>query len=135
MDDAEQLIPSYLRFVKGLVDSNDLPLNVSREILQKSKDVEAIRKGAVNKILGLLEDLEKNNSSKYQEFWNEFGKVLKEGVGEDANNKERIAKLLRFSSTNSNESVQDVSLLDYLDRMKDDQDKIYYITAENFNAA
>ncbi|HEX7811964.1 MAG TPA: molecular chaperone HtpG [Burkholderiales bacterium] len=135
MDDAEQLLPGYLRFVRGIVDSNDLPLNVSREILQESKDVETIRKGCINKVLGLLEDLAENSKDKYAAFWNEFGRVFKEGSGEDFANKERIAKLLRFASTNADTAEQNVSLADYVSRMKDGQDKIYYITAETFAAA
>ncbi len=135
MDDAEQLLPAYLRFVKGVVDSSDLPLNVSREILQESKDVEAIRKGCINRILGLIEDLSENQPEKYTIFWNEFGRVLKEGVGEDWSNKERIAKLLRFATTSSDTPDQTVSLADYVSRMKEAQDKIYYITAESYAAA
>jgi molecular chaperone HtpG len=135
MDDAEQLLPAYLRFVRGVVDSGDLPLNVSREILQESKDVETIRKGCVNKVLGLLEDLAENQKDKYAAFWKEFGRVLKEGVGEDWANKERIAKLLRFASTHADTDEQNVGLADYVARMKDGQEKIYYITADSFAAA
>jgi len=135
MDDAEQLLPAYLRFVRGVVDSNDLPLNVSREILQESKDVEAIRKGCVNKVLGLLEDLAGNQKDKYAKFWTEFGRVLKEGVGEDWNNRERIAKLLRFASTQADTAEQSVSLADYVTRMKPGQEAIYYVTADGFRAA
>lgn len=135
MDDAEQLLPAYLRFVKGVVDSSDLPLNVSREILQESKDVEAIRKGCINRILGLIEDLSENQPEKYTIFWNEFGRVLKEGVGEDWSNKDRIAKLLRFATTSSDTPDQTASLADYVSRMKEAQDKIYYITAESYAAA
>jgi molecular chaperone HtpG len=135
MDDAEQLLPAYLRFVRGVVDSADLPLNVSREILQESKDVETIRKGCVNKVLGLLEDLAQNRKDKYEAFWKEFGRVLKEGVGEDYANRERIAKLLRFSSTQDDSQEQKVALADYVSRMKEGQDKVYYITAETFAAA
>ena len=135
MDDAEQLLPNYLRFVRGVVDSSDLPLNVSREILQESKDVETIRKGCVNKVLGLLEDLAENQKEKYATFWKEFGRVLKEGVGEDYANKERIAKLLRFASTQADTDEQSVGLADYASRMKDGQEKIYYITADSFAAA
>ena len=135
MDDAEQLLPAYLRFVRGVVDSNDLPLNVSREILQESKDVEPIRKGCVNKVLGLLEDLAQTQSEKYATCWKEFGRVLKEGVGEDWSNKERIAKLLRFASTHADSEEQSVSLSDYVARMKDGQAKIYHITADSFAAA
>jgi molecular chaperone HtpG len=135
MDDAEQLLPNYLRFVRGVVDSSDLPLNVSREILQESKDVETIRKGCMNKVLGLLEDLAENQKEKYTTFWKEFGRVLKEGVGEDYANKERIAKLLRFASTHADTDEQSASLADYVSRMKDGQEKIYYITADSFAAA
>ena len=135
MDDAEQLMPLYLRFVRGVVDSADLPLNVSREILQESKDIEAIRKGCTSKVLGLLADLAENDKDKYATFWGEFGKVLKEGVGEDFANKEKIAKLLRFASTEANNAEETVSLADYLGRMKPEQEKIYYVTAETFNAA
>ncbi|MEI7967531.1 MAG: molecular chaperone HtpG [Betaproteobacteria bacterium] len=135
MDDAEQLMPPYLRFVRGVIDSSDLPLNVSREILQQSRDVEAIRNGSVKKVLGLLEDLAENEKEKYERFWSQFGRVLKEGVGEDFANRERIAKLLRFASTHADTDVQSVSLTDYVARMKEGQDKIYYITADSFAAA
>src|SRR5207245_6663189 len=135
MDDAEKLMPGYLRFVRGVIDANDLPLNVSREILQQSKDIEAIRSGCVKKVLGLLEDLAENQAEKYASFWKEFGQVLKEGVGEDFTNKDRLAKLLRFASTQSDSAEQNVSLADYLGRMKEGQDKIYYITCDSFAAA
>ncbi|MEW5887837.1 MAG: molecular chaperone HtpG [Pseudomonadota bacterium] len=135
MDDAEQLMPAYLRFVRGVIDSNDLPLNVSREILQESKDIEAIRAGCTKKVLGLLEDLAGNAKDKYATFWKEFGRVLKEGVGEDYANKERIAKLLRFASTHADTEEESVSLADYVSRMKEGQEKIYYVTAETFAAA
>ena len=135
MEDAEQLLPGYLRFVKGVVDSADLPLNVSREILQESRDVEAIRKGCVNRVLGMIEDMAENKHDKFAVFWTEFGSVLKEGVGEDWSNKERIAKLLRFSSTADSGDKQVVALNDYVGRMKEGQDKIYYITAETHAAA
>lgn len=135
MDDAEQLMPSYLRFVRGVIDSNDLPLNVSREILQHSKVIEAIRAGATKKVLGLLEDLATNDKEKYASFWKEFGSVLKEGVSEDNSNRETIARLLRFSTTQTGSEVQDVSFEDYVSRMKEGQDKIYYITADTFAAA
>jgi len=135
MDDAEQLLPAYLRFVRGVVDSNDLPLNISREILQESRDIEAIRAGCTKRVLGLLEDLAENQKDKYAGFWKEFGRVLKEGVGEDVANRERIAKLLRFSSTHADSEEQSVSLADYIARMKEGQDKIYYVTAETFLAA
>ena len=135
MDDAEQLLPAYLRFVRGVVDSNDLPLNVSREILQESKDIEAIRGGCARKVLGLLEELASNDKEKYATFWGAFGPVLKEGVGEDFANKDRIAGLLRFASTCADTADETVSLTDYLGRIKEGQDKIYYVTAETFNAA
>ncbi len=135
MDDAEKLLPRYLRFVRGVIDSNDLPLNISREILQSNKVIDSIRSGSVKKILGLLENLAKNESVKYQEFWSVFGKVLKEGPGEDFANKEQIAKLLRFSSTHNKDDAQTVSLEDYIARMKPEQEKIYYITADNYAAA
>ncbi len=135
MDDAEQLLPSYLRFVRGIVDSNNLPLNVSREILQESKDIKAIREGCTKKVLGLLEDMASNDAEKFAKFWGEFGQVIKEGVGLDFGNKERIAGLLRFASTHSDTADETVSLADYIGRMKEGQDKIYYITAETFNAA
>ena len=135
MDDAEQLMPGYLRFVRGVIDSNDLPLNVSREILQESKIVETIKAGSVKRVLGLLEDLAENDKDKYTKVWKEFGRVLKEGPGEDFANRERIAKLLRFSSTHTDSDEQTVSLADYVSRMKEGQDKIYYITADSFAAA
>jgi molecular chaperone HtpG len=135
MDDAEQLLPAYLRFVRGVVDSNDLPLNISREILQESRDIEAIRAGCTKRVLSLLEDLAENQKEKYATFWKEFGRVLKEGVGEDFANRERIAKLLRFSSTHTDSEEQTVSLADYVARIKEGQDKIYYATAETFLAA
>lgn len=135
MEDTEKLMPHYLRFVRGVIDSNDLPLNVSREILQESKDIDAIRNGCVKKVLGLLEDLAANQPEKYAEFWQEFGQVLKEGVGEDMANKERIAKLLRFVSTASEGAEPTVTLSDYVARMKEGQDKIYYITADTLAAA
>jgi molecular chaperone HtpG len=135
MDDAEQLMPLYLRFVRGVVDSADLPLNVSREILQESKDIEAIRKGCASKVLALLDDMAKNDAEKYAAFWGEFGQVLKEGVGEDFANKDKIAGLLRFATTQADTAEQTVSLTDYIGRMKEGQEKIYYVTAETFNAA
>jgi len=139
MDDAEKLMPTYLRFVRGVVDSNDLPLNVSREILQESKDIDAIRQGCTKKVLSLLESLANSEDeaerAKYATFWKEFGKVLKEGVGEDFANKEKIAALLRFASTHTDTPDEVVSLADYIGRMKEGQDKIYYVTAESFNAA
>lgn len=135
MDDAEQLLPTYLRFVRGVIDSADLPLNVSREILQESRDVRVIREGSAKRILSLLEDLAENKPEQYAEFWTQFGQVLKEGTGEDAANKERIAKLLRFASTDAEGSAQNVSLADYVSRMKEGQDKIYYVSADSFAAA
>lgn len=139
MDDAEQLMPAYLRFVKGIIDSADLPLNVSREILQESRDVKTIREGSTKRVLSLLEELANNatqdQKDKYMTFWREFGQVLKEGIGEDAINKTRIAKLLRFASTYNNSDIQNVSLADYIGRMKIGQDKIYYITADSYLAA
>lgn len=135
MDDAEQLLPSYLRFVRGVIDSADLPLNVSREILQESRDVRAIREGSAKRVLSLLEDMAENKAEDYATFWTEFGQVLKEGTGEDAANRERIARLLRFASTHDGEQAQTVSFADYVGRMKDGQDKIYYVTADTFTAA
>lgn len=135
MDDAEQLLPSYLRFVRGVIDSADLPLNVSREILQESRDVRTIREGSTKRILSLLEDMAENKKEDYAAFWGEFGQVLKEGTGEDHANLERIAKLLRFASTHDSTDAQIVSLADYVSRMKEGQDKIYYVTAESYNAA
>lgn len=135
MDDVEQLLPSYLRFVRGVIDSADLPLNVSREILQESRDVRTIREGSTKRILSLLEDMAENKKEDYAAFWQEFGQVLKEGTGEDQANLERIAKLLRFASTHDQTSAQIVSLADYVSRMKEGQDKIYYVTAESYNAA
>ena len=135
MDDAEQLLPTYLRFVRGIVDSADLPLNVSREILQESKDIEAIRKGCTAKVLGMLTDMAANDKEKYATFWDAFGRVIKEGVGEDFANKEKIAGLLRFASTHNDTTEQTVSLADYIARMKPEQEKIYFVTADTFNAA
>lgn len=133
MDDAEQLMPNYLRFVRGIIDAADLPLNVSREILQKSRDIDTIRNGSTRKVLDLLADLADKEPEKYRSFWTEFGVVLKEGVVEDSGNRERIAKLLRFSTTEHD--AQEVSLADYVGRMVAGQDKIYYLTAENLTAA
>jgi molecular chaperone HtpG len=135
MDDAEHLLPAYLRFVRGVVDSADLPLNVSREILQQSKDVDAIRAGCAKRVLALLGDLAQKDKAKYAAFWQEFGRVLKEGVGEDPSNRDDVAKLLRFSSTHGGTETEDVSLADYAARMKEGQDRIYYVTAESFAAA
>ena len=135
MDGAKELMPGYLRFVRGLIDSNDLPLNISREILQHSRDVEAIRNAAVKRVLGLLEELADKEPEKYADFWREFGRVLKEGLGEDLGNQERLGKLLRFASTHRNTAEQSVSLADYAARMKVGQEKIYYVTADSFAAA
>jgi molecular chaperone HtpG len=139
MDDAEQLMPIYLRFVKGVIDTNDLPLNVSREILQESRDVKVIREGSTKRVLGMLEELanadEQEKKDKYADFWKEFGQVLKEGIGEDATNKDRIAKLLRFASTHNDTDAQTISFADYVARMKPEQDKIYYVTADGWTAA
>jgi len=135
MDDAEQLMPQYLRFVRGVIDSSDLPLNVSREILQHSKDIDNIKAGSVKKVLGLLEDLAENDPEKYNAFWKEFGRVLKEGPGEDHANKEKIASLLRFASTNLDNEEQVVSFKNYIERMKEGQEAIYFITADSFAAA
>ena len=135
MDDAEHLMPNYLRFIKGVVDSDDLPLNVSREILQQNKVIDRIRGASVKKVLGKLESMAKDQPDEYAEFWKTFGQVMKEGPIEDFANKDRIAKLLRFSSTETNSEEQTVSLEDYVGRMKEGQEKIYYITAESFSAA
>ncbi|SFL22703.1 molecular chaperone HtpG [Nitrosomonas aestuarii] len=139
MDDAEKLMPNYLRFVRGVIDSNNLPLNVSREILQESKDIESIRAGSIKKVLGLIEDLAKgktdNEKDKFKTFYKEFGQVLKEGVGEDFINRERIAKLLRFVTTVSEVDEPSVSLEDYIGRMKEGQEKIYFVTADSLKAA
>jgi molecular chaperone HtpG len=135
MDDAEQLMPVYLRFVRGVIDSNDLPLNVSREILQQSRDVQTIRAASIKRVLSLLEDLAEHHADKYATFWKEFGRVLKEGIGEDTANRERIATLFRFASTRADSDEQTVSLADYVGRMKEGQDAIYYITADSLATA
>ena len=135
MDDAEHLMPAYLRFVRGVIDSADLPLNISREILQASKDVEMIRAGSVRRVLSMLDELAEKEPEKYATFWKEFGRVFKEGTGEDHTNRDRIAKLLRFASTHADTEEQKVSLADYVSRMKPEQDKIYYVTADSFAAA
>ena len=139
MDDAEALLPNYLRFVKGVIDSADLPLNVSREILQESRDVKAIREGCTKRVLSMLEELANHEDQakrdQYASFWSEFGAVLKEGVGEDFANKERLAKLLRFASTHDDTGTQSVSLADYVSRMKEGQEAIYVITADSLQAA
>jgi len=135
MDDAEQLMPNYLRFIRGVVDSDDLPLNISREILQRNKQIDSIRSASVKKILSHLEKMAKNDKEDYASFWKEFGNVLKEGPAEDLANKEKISKLLRFASTQNETDLQDVSFDDYISRMAESQDKIYYITAESYAAA
>ena len=135
MDEADKLLPHYLRFVKGIVDSDDLPLNVSREILQHNRKIDTIRSANVKRILGLLEKMAKNEPEKYAEFWGQFGKVLKEGPAEDFANRERVAGLLRFASTEGEGDEQTVSLEDYIGRMKEGQEKIYYITADSMPAA
>ncbi|MCL1094985.1 molecular chaperone HtpG [Shewanella kaireitica] len=135
MDDAEQFMPSYLRFVQGLIDSNDLPLNVSREILQDNKVTTSLRTAVTKRVLGMLEKLAKNDAEKYLSFWAEFGQVLKEGPAEDFANKERIAGLLRFASTHTGEATPDVALADYVERMQEGQTKIYYIVADSHEAA
>jgi molecular chaperone HtpG len=135
MDDAEQMLPTYLRFVKGLLDSNDLPLNVSREILQDNKVTQAMRQGCTKRVLQMLEKTAKNDPEKYQAFWAEFGNALKEGPAEDQANKEKVAGLMRFASTSTDSEVQTVSLADYIGRMQEKQEKIYYITADNYKAA
>jgi len=132
MDDAEALLPTYLRFVKGVIDSADLPLNVSRELLQESRDVKAIREGSTKKVLSMLEDVAENQADKYAEFWKQFGAVIKEGIGEDHQNQERLAKLLRFASTTADEGV---CFADYVGRMKEGQEAVYYITADTLAAA
>jgi len=134
MDDADQLMPNYLRFIKGVVDSDDLPLNISREILQKNKHIDTIRGASIKKILGHLEKMAKNNAEDYATFWKEFGRVLKEGPAEDAGNKEKIAKLFRYASTANDSDVENVSLDDYISRMKEGQDKLYYITGDSYAA-
>ena len=135
MEDADQLMPRYLRFIRGVIDTNDLPLNVSREILQGSKTIDSIRTASVKKVLSELKKMANNDSEKYAEFWKEFGQVIKEGPGEDFTNKDALAKLMRFSTTETGLEEQTVSLEDYVDRMQDKQDKIFYITAESFAAA
>jgi molecular chaperone HtpG len=135
MEDADKLMPQYLRFVRGVIDSADLPLNVSREILQDSRDVDAIKNGSVKKVLGLLEDLAKDKPEDYAKFWEQFGRVLKEGPGEDFANKDKIAALLRFASTRMDTASQSISLADYIAKMQPEQTAIYYITADTFAAA
>jgi molecular chaperone HtpG len=135
MDDAEQFMPSYLRFVKGLIDSNDLPLNVSREILQDNKVTQSLRSACTKRVLTMLERMAKKDDEKYLSFWKEFGMVLKEGPAEDFSNKEKVAALLRFASTDKDSSEQTVGLQAYVERMKEGQDKIYYLTADSYAAA
>jgi molecular chaperone HtpG len=135
MDDAEQFLPNYLRFVRGVVDSNDLPLNISREILQGNKTIDSMRASIIKRVLSMLEGLVADSPEKYEKFWKEFGQVLKEGPAEDFANKERIAKLLRFASTHNSTEDQNISLEEYVSRMKDKQEHIYYVSAETFNAA
>ncbi len=135
LDDAEQFLPLYLRFVKGVVDSSDLPLNVSRELLQTDAEIEAMRSGIARRVLDMLSKMAKDEAEKYATFWKEFGQVLKEGIAEDSGNRERIAKLLRFSSTQTDAEKQDQSLDDYIARVKPDQKHIFYVTAETWNAA
>lgn len=135
MDDAEQFMPNYLRFVKGLIDSNDLPLNVSREILQDNKVTQNLRNACTKRVLQMLDKLAKDDKEQYQQFWSEFGLVLKEGTGEDYANREAIMKLLRFTTTQSDSEAQTVSLDDYISRMQEGQEKIYYITADSYGAA
>ena len=134
MDDADQLMPNYLRFIKGVVDSDDLPLNISREILQRNKHIDTIRGASIKKILGHLEKMAKNDPENYATFWKEFGRVLKEGPAEDSANKEKIAKLFRFASTANDSDIENVSLDDYISRMKEGQDKLYYITGDSYAA-
>ena len=134
MDDADQLMPNYMRFIKGVVDSDDLPLNISREILQRNKHIDTIRGASIKKILGHLDKMAKNNPEDYATFWTEFGRVLKEGPAEDAGNKEKIAKLFRYASTNNDSDIENVSLDDYISRMKEGQDKLYYITGDSYAA-
>ena len=134
MDDADQLMPNYLRFIKGVVDSDDLPLNISREILQRNKHIDTIRASSIKKILGHLEKMAKNNAEDYATFWKEFGRVLKEGPAEDTSNKEKIAKLFRYASTHNDSDIENVSLDDYISRMKEGQDKLYYITGDTYTA-
>jgi molecular chaperone HtpG len=135
LEDKEKIMPNYLRFVRGVIDSNDLPLNVSRELLQGSKVVDQISKGSVKKVLGLLDGIAKNDGEKYLSFWQNFGPVLKEGLIEDHNNREQIAKLCRFATTQDDVAEQKISLDDYIARMKEGQEKIYYVTADSHTAA
>lgn len=134
MDDAEHFMPMYMRFVKGIVDCNDLPLNISRELLQSNQTIEKIKAGCIKRVLSLLEDLAENDKAKYSKFWKEFGVVLKEGPAEDSANRDRIAKLLRFSSTHADSDSQSVTLQDYISRMKPEQNKIYYLIGDSYAA-
>ncbi len=134
MDDADQLMPNYLRFIRGVVDSNDLPLNISREILQRNKSIDTIRNASIKKLLNVLDGIAKDEPEKYATFWNEFGKVIKEGPAEDFANKEKIAKLMRFATTSTNSNEQTVSLDDYIARMQAGQDKIYYLTGDSYSS-
>ena len=135
MDDAEQFLPLYLRFVKGVIDSNDLPLNVSREILQQDGAVDSMRSAITKRVLDMLAKMAKSSADDYAAFWSEFGQVLKEGPAEDFANKEKVAGLLRFATTHTDTEAQDQSLADYVERMQEGQDAIYYVVAENFNTA
>ncbi len=135
MEDAKKLLPQYLRFIRGVVDSADLPLNVSREILQESKDMDSIRTGCTRRILTLLDDVAQNKPEDYKTFWSQFGQVFKEGAGEESAQKDKWSELLRFSSTHNDSTEQTVSLKDYVGRMKEDQKHIYYVTADGFTAA
>ena len=135
MDDAEQFLPNYLRFVRGVIDCNDLPLNISREMLQTNRMIDSMRNAITKRVLSMLADLAQTDSDKYATFWSEFGQVLKEGPAEDFANKEAIAKLLRFASTHNDTEKQEVSLDDYISRMKPGQEKIFYIAADTFNSA
>jgi molecular chaperone HtpG len=135
MDDAAQFMPSYLRFVRGLIDSNDLPLNVSREILQDNKVTQSLRQACTKRVLTMLERMASNDADNYQKFWKEFGLVMKEGPAEDFANREKIASLLRFASTHVDSAEQTISLASYVERMKEGQDKIYYLTADSYTAA
>lgn len=135
MDDAAQFMPSYLRFVRGLIDSNDLPLNVSREILQDNKITQSLRQACTKRVLTMLERMASNDADNYQKFWKEFGLVMKEGPAEDFANREKIASLLRFASTHIDSAEQTISLASYVERMKEGQDKIYYLTADSYTAA
>jgi molecular chaperone HtpG len=135
MDDSKNLLPRYLRFIKGVIDSNDLPLNVSREILQSNKVIESIKRASTKKVLTLLKRMANSDAEKYQEFWGEFGNVIKEGIQEDFSNKEELAKLLRFATTHNDDDKQNVPLEDYVSRMGAEQENIYYITADSYNTA